>query len=1635
MQKKVLLWLVLVALTRTTLAQNSRVTNQVTDTIFYEYSFDQLDTSSWLTTSYFWDRIEPSLNFENHNGNYDGPLASAGFQRQCYLELDAMCIDSTIDYPDYISYLELYREHMRAVDAVPITSFAVKYNAVKPDAISNGILEYINRQFVVNPNTSSSPFIERTLWSSGLLIEEVPNNDTFNLIVPKLFSYTNLNDSLEEVVSIEVDADDGLGYRVVNWDTPFAVYYSGLGDETKTLRVKYTQGNGDVQYSQSSFKTMSNCAAPVPNEVPWPKLTRQLQVYENVTMLDMDIEVPRLITREFPYLLESSDSYLGEKAMGNVYIKYRDNATPGEKTFSKPIIFVEGIDFKFGLHYESAGFTRFGTTGWSGMWGCDDNLPFQLAPTYLDSLTAEGYDVIMLDFEDGTDYMQRNGLLLVELINQINAHKVGNEENVIVGFSMGGQLARYALTYMEYNELPHCTRAFVSFDSPWNGAHIPLGVQSAIAYMANVKNNASANELMKSLQSPAAKQMLIYHYDRAMFDFSQTTTTSNSTDVLFSFPNGQLAPSYLLYDFVDEINDLGSYPRQLRNLAIVNGSNNAIPLGTAGDQFINYSENCWMKHMRAEIYKSGRADGWLSRMRLTSINNLHTTSSFNIKGVDYVAGSTRDDVSDLRYSLWKGLAGIGCPNANVTAPTQESVFVPSTSALALNNGDWQYQLNQIDFDASNLSGMTHFDGYYAQTSNQKHVQVTTGNMNWLMKQLRNSENMLQEDIPTGVLTKTWNSPLEVPSIYSLEINGGGTLYVNADLPRFDGGHGTSPARGLARVFIGSGCNSAEIININSGGKLVLGDNNIDPVLGNNRAYFHIAEGSELNINPGGELKIHHGSKLIIQDGGILKVSGSGAIAEALDNGLIVLEDGGTIIYGQNAEIKLSGQNAILEIAGKIKVESNATFSFTGNGHIVLDQHIGKFDANGTWINDYDSYWEFGTNSKIDLQGSGTSDLILVLKTGTHPRMNNGTKPSAISFTNGLIQIAKDQQFHIGSNLTMSSVRVECANSNESHGGIRFWNQNATINNCEFVDGNYLGALALNNIGGNKTVKVQYTDFTDNDLGLFVTGEGVDINGSLFENNTTGATMDYVSRSSRITTSDFKANNIGLKITGQAGFSINISLNEFSNNTSKGLEMISVESSVLTKNQFLSNHIGVESYGSVVDISQEAYNCFEDNQVGIKLTGNEGYKAGLYLVDGFNRFDLGTHTNGKYILGNFCPSLPLSSYQGNQINADNNMMPTIQVTALPGQPCCAYVMPVSLTHYSSCSGVNNPTGTPITLFIPNNLTSISGACGSSPGGTLNSELYEERGLSLLEPGKVIFGDPFSNGLPLRDAILQGAAYISRSGEDIRDDELALNYMAAILGQTGQNWTSQEEEMLDFAYSLAKKAFTNLHQYNDEYIGLTTPSSDAQLSFLTSYISSELSALIQSGGSGTYEEFAWNLDKGQLYRAGNYYSNAIAHLSTASSWATGLEYDRANFWKCICEAEEDYIEGVTDEEEFQTASLTCVSLYPNASFKNDGTPLNNLPGYPVGNEDGTNNILRIFPNPSSDQVTIDMEYAVDEALSIQLTDLSGRVVLEQHEDSIGLTFTLDVSSLAPGVYQIVLLKTSGENYSTGQQIIIQ
>ena len=67
----------------------------------------------------------------------------------------------------------------------------------------------------------------------------------------------------------------------------------------------------------------------------------------------------------------------------------------------------------------------------------------------IEKLLADGFDVIILNYNSGADYIQRNAQVLISVINNINSQLEANGSNselIIIGPSMAGLISRYALS-------------------------------------------------------------------------------------------------------------------------------------------------------------------------------------------------------------------------------------------------------------------------------------------------------------------------------------------------------------------------------------------------------------------------------------------------------------------------------------------------------------------------------------------------------------------------------------------------------------------------------------------------------------------------------------------------------------------------------------------------------------------------------------------------------------------------------------------------------------------------------------------------------------------------------------------------------------------------------------------------------------------------------------------------------------------------------------------------------------------------------------------------------------------------------------------------------------------------------------
>lgn len=410
---------------------------------------------------------------------------------------------------------------------------------------------------------------------------------------------------------------------------------------------------------------------------------------------------------------EESQEYFGE----GEYEIFLDNV---DGILDNPIIVLDGFDPGDGR--DIAGL--YNSLSFGG-----DNLA--------DILRNEGYDIVILnapqyttagkDIDGGADYIQRNAMVLVEMIHVLNDQKVGDEELVVLGPSMGGLIARYALAYMEQNSLEAETRLYISFDSPHRGANIPVSLQYLINYLAQVQGDPDALAIVNNvLNSPAAKEML---YDHLLGHLMAGSTYEQDPTLLL--PAG--APNFR-DAFQTELDALG-FPQQIRNVTMVNGSSVGTTTGVPGMQVIDTNLDLGggittdiALHFTPEsgaVNNVTAVDAFFFGIPVGSFDASAEAYAFT-DGVDSSPGGTSNISGALGGSMNPVIL------AFIAALDQDEYsFIPVISSLAIDNeDDW--------FATPDIGGIHNspFVNSFIPEENEPHVTVTAASAQFALDEIR-----------------------------------------------------------------------------------------------------------------------------------------------------------------------------------------------------------------------------------------------------------------------------------------------------------------------------------------------------------------------------------------------------------------------------------------------------------------------------------------------------------------------------------------------------------------------------------------------------------------------------------------------------------------------------------------------------------------------------------------------------------------------------------------------------------------------------------------------------------------------------------------------------------------------------------
>lgn len=1612
----------IIGLSLNVFAQNTGNRLPIPDSLLSEKGYDSLSSSSYLSSGVLWDKAIPRTNLLRYQGFNDSDTAKGMEGFQAYLDL----YHATVNYAALISYdslRDLYRSQLLGQDALPIMTFAYDYQYLKPMAFDSNYISIVDSQLVVD-NTSVNPFESNTFWQASTRFKEVPVNETFQIVIPSALFFQNPLSDGYNILSLEIDLDDGSGYQSISYDQPLNVLYTGEGGSQKTISIKWNTTSGP-KYANLLWKTAAGCSnVPSTDIAPWPDLDLTFNYYK----LSGDHGNYQIVntssTVTVKNLFEASIPFAGKKAKGKAYIRYRDNATLGQNTFKKPVIFVEGLDLgpdggapfralmarNYSPVYGPVNSNKVGNTGWPQLWGCNDDGLFDTARSYLDDLSSQGYDIIMLDFWDGADYIQRNAFLLVELIERINANKVGDESNIIIGASMGGQVVRYALSYMEDKNIPHCTRLNVSFDSPWNGAHIPLSLQCFLDYSANHGQNAAAIETLNGLHRPAPKQLLNYHIWKAKNSYRTIQNTGNSQKTItFNF-NNKLATCPEREQLIAELNNLGSYPRKCRNIAIVNGNRFGVPEFPAGQQFIDHNNDlCWFFSVQNDLWAGKGGTAYIAKLNTGKGADKHFYKVKNMLPIYNAPSSLRDDMTDIYKGIKDGLSDLNCGTSNVHLIHSNQGFIPSVSALAVNTSNWHLDLKtNIDPNNPSFNQLSPFDAYYAPGASRRHVMTTTKNMDFFMKEVSLGVDVLGQD-NGNVLTKVWNNPFENAALPGIDINSNGVLFLNADRPYYEGGEQrpTSENNSLSRVFLGALCNSSKIIQINQGGKLELGANNTS----NKKAYLYIQEGAEVNLNSGGSLVINPGSKVIVQEGGVLRLNDE----VKFEAGQIQVEDGGELIFDSQASFSHNQYGSSVLIQGKLSVKAGAVITANSNGVLIFDQDIPWVNVNNQLVRDIDSYLDIEPGAKLHLIGLNPSfknQTLLEIRNETILKDADQDIFDEVIIQNGAVDIAPNAFLFVSSPIDVIDAEVRSSQGGQVHGGMRIWN-NSTIN--------YFRRVTIKE--GNPGVLVSgpgaigHTEFRDcivqnNFDGLKWNGGFHVVRNCQFDANTRHAIYGLnLNGFSQISNSSFNfspsngvsANGSAIDLQGQEGSILNLNSSTI-DGFSIGVHVNDIDLRGEC-NTIESNDAGIKAENAIVYLNNDASNTFRWNESSNIILSGSSNGGGIYLLEGFNQFDLPLTLSSsfRHIDGLWNCYMPYTDYSSNYQFANFNYN-KFQVPVNGIFPNISDYFELNVT---SCSNpLNLEAGISVDLTEDNN----SGPnCNSGPAVDLHPS-HATLGTLSATSGKVSNGQ-FFNEAPLAQALDQALSQLS-FGEVIRDDKGALETLIAILQGNISNQDANSQAYLNLAYNAMHQALNQSYQQDQLHNNEGEPSPPVEeLDDVIEIVDNWLLPLSFSDSTDHAEIFRLNLDKVHAFRVGGHYNEALAVLSNRETWSFDfVQSQRAGYWNCVCQQEQSYFSGEIPAEEFNYGLDLCRQSFAGYAYKRGGETQRA--------ETLTNNSIEAYPQPVVDVLTIQMSNMNVEALELKIYSLGGQLMKMETINRNDDVFKLDMSNFKGGVYIIHL-----------------
>ncbi|MDR1793347.1 MAG: T9SS type A sorting domain-containing protein [Bacteroidales bacterium] len=692
----------------------------------YTHEFDSLFANvnlSGVATGILYDRVVPFAGLKYFT-RQNCDTSSYWHFVQAYSELQRASLTTNPYLPLTVDSLK----NLSSLSVVPIGILNFDFDYIDTNAYNTGRL-YLGNDSLWYENLSigTTPFVTGQTIVMAPLRENLQGSSfTFTLNATTFFT-----NRPAEFTNIAIDFDNGLGFQNINLlNDSISVTYASSGEKKMCMRIVFS--NGDTLYTYARIKVISAEQAQNGGIATVPPATNNIE-YQHVTA-----DIP----------------YLGFAGQADIKYYYSGG------NLYKPILIVDGFDPQDKRNFDA-------------LWDRLNYVSGGVESNVGNDLLALGYDLVFVNFpyyngiDGGADFIERNAFTVIKVINEINSRlqASGSEhEIVVVGPSMGGQITRYALAYMEQNpstytnQGKHNCRLWISFDSPHCGANIAFATQALLHFVGRVHQQETAKDNYdKILSSPAAKQMLIDY---------------------IGDPSHSIRNSY-----VNTLNNIG-YPNSLRKIAVANGSITGTKTGDDWNEVFNLkAAGGGLFNLMGRMCKSEESSGLHTVFYGYCIIDLNGDYKINSSqgyyefkrghgcGIDASSGGTYRSFETAytqiyNYAKERYNAVWDCPTCEATLSYPGHCFIPTASALGYQHG--------TDYPCENLNvnlvdqGKTPFASYWAPTNeNMEHITINASMRNYLINEIETYITGDREIEMCNTKTYTLHLPNNVPANTSI----------------------------------------------------------------------------------------------------------------------------------------------------------------------------------------------------------------------------------------------------------------------------------------------------------------------------------------------------------------------------------------------------------------------------------------------------------------------------------------------------------------------------------------------------------------------------------------------------------------------------------------------------------------------------------------------------------------------------------------------------------------------------------------------------------------------------------------------------------------------------------------------------